>query len=347
MAETLIKDRIKFKKKGSQRDFILKAKGNMQLTWKEFAKKVGISAHTLADWKREKHSISYVSAELIRELANLPYSRDHSIIDWREHMRKAAKSGGRQVMRLYGKVGGDTAYRKSKWKEWWEKTGKYKNKPPGFQSLIEIKRPQKTKFLAEFVGIMLGDGGVYKYFISVTLSSAETNYTLFVKKIIKKLFNVDAKIQKLKYAKAVNIVVNRKSLVDFCQHIGLVQGDKIRQQIDIPIWIKDNKEFKHSCVRGLMDTDGCFYVNSYNSNSKLYKYFKIAFVSASVPLLKSVQGILNNSGIHSVICYRKSQKGGDVRIVSNYDVLRYIKLIGSNNEKHLKKIREWQSLHAG
>jgi len=50
--------------------------------------------------------------------------------------------------------------------------------------------------------------------------------------------------------------------------IGLVLGNKVKQQIDIPEWIKSNNNFSLACVRGIIDTDGCFYTNSHYINSK-------------------------------------------------------------------------------
>ena len=119
--------------------------------------------------------------------------------------------------------------------------------------------------------------------------------------MINELFGVIPKICKLNNAEAVKIAVNRKQLVDFCQKIGLVKGNKVRQQIDIPQWIKNNKKFSIACIRGLIDTDGCFYTNSYYSHGKKYFYFKIAFTSASRPLINSVAGALMNFGIKARI----------------------------------------------
>lgn len=344
MVELYISNRIKFNQKGVQSRFLINAKKMLNLTGVSFSKKLNISQRTLTDWSREKFHMSEIVAKKIFSLTGIPIPMPNTVFTWNEHMKNIGKKGARARLLKYGSVSLNESYRKKKWREWWDEIGQYKKPALGFQSLIKNRIPRKNKLLAEFVGIMLGDGGITNYQICVTLSIKEGQYTLFVTKIIKKLFGTTATISKLRDAEAVKIVVSRRQLVDFCQEIGLVKGNKIRQRIDIPEWIKADISFAKVCVRGLIDTDGCFYVNSYNSNNKIYTYFKIAFVSASVPLLKSVQDILHNSGIHSVICYRKGQKGGDVRIVSHEDVTKYVNTIGSNNEKHLKKIREWQNL---
>ncbi len=151
--------------------------------------------------------------------------------------------------------------------------------------------------------------------------------------MINNLFSIAPKIYNIKGAKAVKIVVNRKKLVDFCQDIGLVKGNKIKHQIDIPNWIKENSDFSKACVRGLIDTDGCFYNNTYVVNGKKYFYFKIAFISASKPLISAVAKILRSMGIKVII----DKNFRDIRIVERQYVLKYIKEIGSHNQKQMKQ----------
>ncbi len=332
------KDRIKFSKKGVQRDFILKTKEASGLTSFLLSKKLGIGQRALADWTREKFNMSYVGAKTLSKLAKVTIPDDHIVIEWKKHLKKIGKVGGKNRIKIYGRVALNEEYRNDRWKVWWNKTGQYKKKAQGFQSIIKIKIPRKNELLAEFVGIMLGDGGVNQYHIGITLSSEEKQYILFVNNVIKKLFAVIPKKYKVKNAKAVRIVVNRKELVDFCQEIGLVKGNKVKQQIDIPKWIKNNREFSLVCVRGLIDTDGCFYNNSYIVNGKKYSYFKICFTSASALLIKSVHDILVDLGLRVIV----SKTYAEVRIVDSKSALKYIREIGSNNQKHLAKIAKWK-----
>lgn len=338
MLESSINNRIKFNKKGVQRKFILEAKDFLGMNGREFAEKLKISQRTLTAWAHEKIKISFVVAQRISKLTHIQIPKNHRVINWRAHLQKAGKIGGRNRFIKYGSVATDEMYRKSKWKEWWKITGQYKKTAPGFQTLIKIKIPRKSILLAEFVGIMLGDGGVNPYHISVTLSVEEKEYILYVDSVIRKLFGVIPKIHKHKHAKAVSIFVNRKQLVNFCQEIGLVKGNKVKQQVDIPKWIKENKKFSIACIRGLIDTDGCFYTNSYHINGKKYSYFKIAFISASKPLADSVADTLINLGINA----RIDRKHRDVRIVDNQSVHKYMNKISSHNKKHLLKINKWR-----
>ena len=124
-------------------------------------------------------------------------------------------------------------------------------------------------------------------------------------------------------------------MIDYLIEMGFKKSDKIKQQVDIPDWIKRNKKYKIACVRGLIDTDGCIFTHCYKVNGKWYSYKKIAFRSFSKPLIFSVFKILNDCGINS----RMAQEN-DLRIDSTADVKRYFELIGSHNQKHLKRYKK-------
>ncbi|MFZ2523503.1 MAG: LAGLIDADG family homing endonuclease [Minisyncoccia bacterium] len=335
MPKTLKYNRIKFGRKGLQRKFILDTRRVLGITSTKQANILNIGIRTLTDWSREKYSMSHVSANKLSKLAEISIPKPYKIFDWNEHLSRIGEIGGRNRLAAYGVISLNENYRKEKWQEWWNKVGKNKKTAKGFKTIQKIKIPKTSHKLAEFVGVMLGDGGIAPYHVHITLSSEEKNYILFVSNLIEELFGVKPKKYKLKNAKAVDVVVQRKNLVDYCQSIGLVKGNKVKQQIDVPDWIKINKSFSKACLRGLIDTDGCFYTNSYSVNGKKYSYLKIAFKSASRPLANSVLMLLASFGVSAKI----DKKQSDVRIVGIEAVSKYIKEIGSHNIKHLRKIK--------
>lgn len=339
MAKLLISKRIKFNKKGMQKEFINQAKELLKINNHSLAKELNISQRTLGDWIREKFNMSHESAKRISKLSHLPIPKDHIVIKWNDHLKNISRWGGRSLILKYGKVSTNEIVRKAKWREWWNETGKYNKNIVKIQTSKNINIPKKDVRLAEFVGIMLGDGGIYQYLVKITLSNLEKEYTQYVSVLIKKLFGVKAKVYKLKNCKAIDIRIQRKQLVEFCLQVGLVQGNKIKQQIDMPEWIRVSSEFSKECIRGLVDTDGCFYNNTYYSNNKKYTYLKIAFTSASRPLRLSVVKILNDLKIKASINHK------DIRINDVESVLKYIKIIGSHNQKHLDKIKNFEKVY--
>ncbi len=249
---------------------------------------------------------------------------------------RAGKAGGSAKYKKYGSVASSEKVRKGQWEKWWERKGR--------QDAIErstkhITIPERSESLAELVGILLGDGGITRQTVSVTLDAkTDKAYAVFVSKRIKELFGVVPKRYFHKTARAVTLVVARRELSDFCCALGLPIGNKIKQGIHIPDWVVSDPVFARACVRGLVDTDGCFFTHSYRSAGKEYSYLKIDFTSRSPRLLADVAGILQKEGF-----YVKLSSRACVRIESKEGVARYIRVFGTSNPKHLKKIKIFRS----
>lgn len=190
--------------------------------------------------------------------------------------------------------------------------------------------------MAEFVGIVLGDGGISDKQVTITLNSRDDKeYSTFVIRLIKNLFGVKPSLYHDSKYLAMDIVVSRTKLVKFCtERLGLKKGNKIKQQIDIPDWIKKNKKFSIVCLRGLIDTDGSVFVHRYRVKEKWYSYKKLSFTSYSKPLRRSVYEIMKSNGLNP-----RLSKNRDVRLDSVEDIKKFFDIIGSSNPKHLKRYK--------
>jgi hypothetical protein len=147
----------------------------------------------------------------------------------------------------------------------------------------------KSEELAEFMGIMLGDGGITSTQFSITLNSiADASYIEYVRNLLRLLFGVDAYIGKRKEANAVVFTLSGVRLITFLKTCGLKVGDKVRNQVDVPQWVKDSTVFSRLCLRGLMDTDGGVFRHTYKVNGKNYCYLKTCFTNMSQPLRRFV-----------------------------------------------------------
>ena len=242
-----------------------------------------------------------------------------------------SSAGGTAVYKKYGHIGGDSEFRKKKWFEWWNKIGKFKPHPI-INVTKSIKKPDYSPKLAEFTGIVMGDGGITKNQLTITLHHIDDKeYGKFVAKLMEKLFGVKPSIYHDSEDSVNNFVISRIKLIKFCtEKLGLKIGNKIKQQISIPDWIETNKKYQIACIRGLVDTDGCLVIHKYKVGGKQYCYKKLNFCSASKPLVKSVIGILKKFDFNP----RLSHNGRNVWIDSQNEVKRYFKIIGSNNPKH-------------
>lgn len=328
-----ISKRVKFHT-GKQRLFLLDVKKHLNLSDKELTKRLRISTRTFTDWKREKFSVSLQAVQALSRFAHRQLPKNITIEEPFWYVRKGAKLGGITTYKRYGRVGGDEKKRKEAWQKWWEKEGKFLIRKT-ISKRKGIDKPKKSSELAEFMGIMLGDGGISKTQVIITLNSdSDRAYSIYVRDLLKRLFNVEPSIYKKKSSRALDIVISRKNLVDYCQLIGLKVGNKIKQGADIPDWVKRNKKFQISCMRGLIDTDGTIITHRYKSKGKLYSYKKVTFTNFSKPLIMSTISILKNLSLNPRIA-----RENNIWLDSIQDVKYYFKIIGSHNPKHLNKYK--------
>ncbi len=325
--------RVLFRKKEDQKKFIEEALTVFPV--KDIAKMCSLSERTIRDWRRGKFLPKLDSLQEISKKTGVPIPSNITIKNDYWYAIENSSLGGKALIKKYGRIPGDINYRKMKWFEWWEKKGKYK-KHSLITKPLPIKKPRKSKKLAEFVGVMLGDGNISSNQICITLHSTDDEeYGHFVNKLIKDLFDVYVGRCNKKNNLAFSLLVSRIELVRFCTKIlGLKKGNKIKHQVDIPNWIKKRKSFSIACARGLFDTDGCVFTHRYKVKNKIYSYKKLSFTSYSRPLLQSFFEILKSNGLNPRFALRS-----DVRLDNIKDVQNYFKIFGSHNPKHLKRYK--------
>lgn len=294
----------------------------------------GLSFRTIRDWRREKFTMDLKSIRLLCRKAEIVVPVNLTIRERYWYVNNGSSAGGLAVLKKYGRIGGDPEYRKRKWYEWWEREGRRKY---GFIGVCKsIQKPPRSEELAEFVGIILGDGCISQRQIVVTLHATDDKeYGEFVCSLIKKLFKVPVVVSPDKKYAAVDFVISRSELVRFCiEKLGLKKGSKVRQQVDIPDWVRRNKKYSIACVRGLVDTDGCIFTHRYKVNEKIYSYKKLSFTNHSLPLRQSVFEILKDLGLRVRLA-----NAYDVRIDAKKDMEKYFQIVGSHNPKHLKRYK--------
>src|SRR3989344_308220 len=225
--------RVQFPK-GEQKLFIESVLLKSNLTNIELAKILGVHVRTLNDWKREKFLMSLEAAKILSTKSETKLPENIEIMDQFWYTENGGSAGGVAVYKKYGRVGGDPIIRKRRWQEWWENIGKFKK-----QSILEarpIKKPGASKYLAEYAGILMGDGGLTQYQSLITLNCVDDlEYSKFVVKLIEKLFKISPSVVFRKNSRVLTIRLSRVNHVKFLVSIGIVIGNKIGQQIDIPV----------------------------------------------------------------------------------------------------------------
>jgi hypothetical protein len=89
--------------------------------------------------------------------------------------------------------------------------------------------------------------------------------------------------------------------------LGLQTGTKKRNQVNTPKWIKEKSNMMHSCLRGLIDTDGTVYTQSVDNRTI------IQFKNYSEPLVEDFSYMRRELGIST------SSSGEKVVQIANKD----------------------------
>ena len=180
----------------------------------------------------------------------------------------------------------------------------------GYSNDEKIILPKNEK-VAEFIGIMLGDGHLDKdgSKLSITLNAIdEEKYIIYVKEeiletLFKKYSFYKEDLVSDQGNKAIRYSLSSKSVHYALVNLGLIPGNKVENQVDVPNWIFEKREFIKKSLKGLFDTDGSLTV-------KKGGIIGITFTSGSKPLIDSFYKMCYLIGIKPEARPRMSKKRG-------------------------------------
>jgi DNA-binding transcriptional regulator WhiA len=185
-----------------------------------------------------------------------------------------------------------------------------------------IKIPKYSVELAEFFGVMLGDGHVSHFQVVVSLGNKEENYAKYVKSLLKKIFKTNVRIS-VRSGGYRDIYLGSVEITSWLLKQGLV-FNKVKSQVDVPNWIFTKKSYCKTFIRGFFDTDGSVY--------KLKYGVQISFCNKSLPILKSLQLMLKKLEYSpsSISLY-------NMYLTRRKDVKRFFREIKPSNHKHIDR----------
>jgi len=161
---------------------------------------------------------------------------------------------------------------------------------------------------AEFIGIMLGDGSITNDVLSISIDKRDTTLKNHIKNLFKKLFLLELREYEHKIKNYLRLQKCSKELVELLVNYGLKRGDKIKNKVKIPDWIKSNDFYIVSCLRGLILTDGCVYYC--RRDRKIY----VKFTNHCLELLNDFKNSAKKIGFsfvkannYNTALYRKDQ----------------------------------------
>lgn len=308
-------------------------KTKMRMSLPQLAQSISVERHTLNDWRREECLPNLEKLQLLSCYAqiSLPTILETKPENW------GSTNAGFIRQQKYGctlsaadriKGGHNSQVNRHDYPDYYRKLG------------CPIPRdfvfPNRDNYhLAEFIGILLGDGGIQNLQLSITLNSVvDSDYIKYVGKLIYELFQYSPTISSRYPVKATVLLISCVNFISELLKLGMKVGDKVKQQVDVPTWIKNDPTLSRWCLRGMMDTDGGVFRNTYTINGKSYSYLKICFSNLSQPLRHFAHKVLSNYNLSP------SYVGNNqVWVASEKNAYKYMEIIGSSNQRLLRKFQ--------
>jgi len=188
----------------------------------------------------------------------------------------------------------------------------------------DIRIPEYSADLAEFIGIMLGDGHLTPTQVTITLGKKD-EYVDHVTHLIRRIFGITPRV--IVSSKRDTVVYfGSAKIVRWLLEMGLA-FNKVKAQVDIPRWVFSKKEYIVRTLRGLYDTDGSIY--------RLRFGVQLSITNRSIPLLRSTRNMLCE------FKYSPSRLSkGRIYLTRVEDLTRFYKEIGFGNRKHIRRYQE-------
>lgn len=328
--------RVIFANKNQRDLYFSTLKIESNLSWLELCRILGVKERMLRFWRSGVLSTPKSLGERIQQAYGIRLPRNVQIVPLYRHLKEASRKGALIRYKLYGNPGTPEGRKRGGLNS----LKSLKLRSTNFKFLKPVFKPRHSNKFAELIGILIGDGGISPFQVRVTLGlKTDKEYAHYVKLLFEQLFRVRPSLLESKDRSTIEVVVSSRALVKLLNKAGLPLGNKIKQGIDIPNWIKRNHNFSKLCLRGIFDTDGSVYLDKHRIKGTDYVSMNIAVVSASSNLLTSINEILVRESFTPTRTSKKS-----IRLRRTTEVMEFFRVVGSKNSKHVKKFDSFLAL---
>lgn len=193
--------------------------------------------------------------------------------------------------------------------------------------------------LAEFIGVMYGDGNLHidnkhSYRLVISLNKdKDAEYAQFIQKRFTELFGLQLRTYTYKNKSLLMLRCYSKKLVyHLHEEFNLPIGKK--QHLGIPAAVQESN-YAFAFIRGLIDTDGC----TYTRTTQGYSYPVVKFTNTNQLLAHQVAENLRSIGMQPVITRkhaRANKHALDVVLNGQKQLRMYQDFIGTNNPRNKK-----------
>jgi len=326
--------------KGRQRKWIEKLLSGRDINKVQVAKTIGVTERTIREWINENNTMSMDAINKLTRRYNFPVPKGVEYLPDYWYVQKGASKGGFRRVGLYGYPGTPEGRKKGG-----QNSQIRRRLNPEKYLNCKIRKdfyyPNRSVQLAELMGIILGDGGLTPYQLKITLNKeTEPDYINYVCNLMQKLFH---EVPKKYYfrgtaEKTCNICFSGAGLVEYLVSLGLKVGNKVSNQVSVPLWISSHKDYSDACLMGLIDTDGCIYIHRHGNRGVQLINLGLNYTSHSKPLLDFVSRQL------SILGFTPKQRTFSVWLYRESEVIKYMETVKTHSQYHQNKLVEYLKL---
>lgn len=194
-----------------------------------------------------------------------------------------------------------------KWREKMKRLGKIKSRHPPLP---------KNKEVAELIGLVLGDGNLYRHKRTEKLTiSFNTKYPKIIKRgqyLIRKTFQKKPTGSQSKIMNCARMWIYERNISN---RLGIPCGAKKNHRLKIPKWIWKSKRLLKACLVGLFNAEG-----SYSVHKSTYTY-NLQFSNTNKSLLQDVHRALK------MLKYNPNLRKNGVRLRRKKEIKKFLKEI--------------------
>lgn len=179
------------------------------------------------------------------------------------------------------------------WRDQMKKEGKIKS---SYNSL------KQNGDLAELIGVILGDGHIYKHerceSLRITGDAQKYGFIEYSANLVESVFGKVPTIKKVARSNGVTVTIYEKMI---SQRLRIPTGSRADINYKLPEWISQNRTYQIKFLRGLYEAEG-----SLSFHERTYTH-KFIFTNANESLLALVTDLVSKLGYHPHRSYRKVQ----------------------------------------
>jgi len=175
---------------------------------------------------------------------------------------------------------------------------------------------KKNKELAFLIGLILGDGNIYRFprteGLRIALGTDKPLLWKFAARTVMRVFSKKPYVAKVKKSNCMTITLYQNLL---SERFAIPAGDRSKLKIKLPQWIWKNNGFLIACIKGLFEAEGSFSIHLPTGT------YNLAFSNKNENLLNEVEKALHRLGFHP------ERRPVAVRIRKRREAFAFAKLI--------------------